>query len=63
MQVPFSSFDILGDEAIRAGLKTFSNWPTYPQLYARGELVGGCDIVLELASSGELKAALSPAAA
>ena len=62
LQVPFSSFDILGDEAIRAGLKEFSNWPTYPQLYVRGELVGGCDIVLEMASSGELKAALSPAA-
>jgi glutaredoxin-related protein len=62
VQVPFSSFDILGDEAIRSGLKTFSNWPTYPQLYARGELVGGCDIVLELASSGELKAALAPPA-
>ena len=62
MQVPFSSFDILGDEAIRAGLKTFSNWPTYPQLYARGELLGGCDIVLEMAASGELKAALAPPA-
>jgi glutaredoxin-related protein len=62
VQVPFSSFDILGDEAIRSGLKTFSNWPTYPQLYARGELVGGCDIVFEMASSGELKATLAPPA-
>jgi Grx4 family monothiol glutaredoxin len=61
--VPFTTFDILGDEAIRSGLKTFSNWPTYPQLYARGELLGGCDIVAELAASGELKAALTGAAA
>ncbi len=62
-QVPFGSFDILGDEAVRQGLKEHSNWPTYPQLYARGELLGGCDIVEELARSGELKAALAGGAA
>lgn len=50
----FGSFDILTDEAVRAGLKAYSDWPTYPQLYAGGQLVGGCDIVLELAQAGEL---------
>lgn len=52
--IQFSSFDILSDEEVRQGLKTFSNWPTYPQLYVNGELVGGLDIVRELAESGEL---------
>ena len=61
--MPFSTFDILTDEDIRSGLKTFSNWPTYPQLYARGELLGGCDIITELAAAGELKAALTGAIA
>ena len=59
----FGHFDILGDAAVREGLKTYSNWPTYPQLYVSGELVGGCDIVLEMAASGELKSALDKAAA
>ena len=59
--VPFAHFDILGDLAVREGLKAFSNWPTYPQLYCAGELIGGCDIVLELAASGELAAQLSAA--
>lgn len=52
--IQFSTFDILSDEEVRQGLKTFSNWPTYPQLYVKGELVGGLDIVKELAESGEL---------
>ncbi|XP_030225693.1 glutaredoxin 3 isoform X1 [Gadus morhua] len=53
--IQFSSFDILSDDEVRQGLKTYSNWPTYPQLYANGELVGGVDIVKELAESGELQ--------
>lgn len=53
--IQFSSFDILSDEEVRQALKTYSNWPTYPQLYANGELVGGLDIVKELAESGELE--------
>ncbi|CAJ1062853.1 glutaredoxin 3 [Xyrichtys novacula] len=53
--IQFSSFDILSDEEVRQGLKTYSNWPTYPQLYANGDLVGGLDIVKELAESGELE--------
>lgn len=56
--IRFSSFNILQDEEVRQGLKTFSNWPTYPQLYAKGELLGGLDIVKELAESGELKSQL-----
>ncbi|KAK3016449.1 hypothetical protein RJ639_007804 [Escallonia herrerae] len=57
--VDFGSFDILSDEEVRQGLKTFSNWPTFPQLYHKGELVGGCDIVMELRDGGELKSTLS----
>lgn len=57
--ITFGSFDILTDEEVRQGLKTFSNWPTYPQLYYKGELVGGCDIILDLKNGGELKATLS----
>lgn len=53
--VQFDTFDILTDDEVRQGLKTFSNWPTYPQLYVRGELVGGLDIIKELKESGELE--------
>ncbi|KAJ9583293.1 hypothetical protein L9F63_022364 [Diploptera punctata] len=52
--VKFTTFDILTDEEVRQGLKTFSNWPTYPQVYIKGELIGGLDIVKELKESGEL---------
>lgn len=52
--VQYSSFDILSDQAVREGLKSFSNWPTYPQVYVSGQLVGGLDIIKELAASGEL---------
>lgn len=55
----FGSFDILTDEEVRQGLKTYSNWPTFPQLYYKGELIGGCDIVLELHNNGELKDTLT----
>lgn len=57
--VSFGSFDILTDEEVRQGLKVFSNWPTFPQLYYKGELIGGCDIVIELRNNGELKSTLS----
>ncbi|CAI5966129.1 unnamed protein product [Closterium sp. NIES-64] len=56
--ISFGSFDILTDEAVRQGLKELSNWPTYPQVYHKGELIGGCDIVLEMKANGELKAEL-----
>jgi len=51
--VQFGSFDILSDSAVREGLKSYSNWPTYPQLYVSGELLGGLDIVKELVANGE----------
>ncbi|CAG8466498.1 7187_t:CDS:2 [Acaulospora morrowiae] len=54
-QVKFSSFNILTDEEVRQGLKEYSKWPTYPQLYISGELIGGLDIVKELVSSGSFK--------
>ncbi|XP_073143298.1 monothiol glutaredoxin-S17 [Henckelia pumila] len=57
--VDFGSFDILSDEEVRQGLKSFSNWPTFPQLYYKGELIGGCDIVMEMHKNGELKDTLS----
>lgn len=53
--VEFGSFDILSDEEVRQGLKELSDWPTYPQLYCKGELIGGSDIILEMHKSGELK--------
>jgi len=56
--VPFDSFDILTDEEVRQGLKVYSNWSSYPQLYIKGELIGGSDIVLEMQKSGELKKTL-----
>jgi monothiol glutaredoxin len=52
--VPFHSVDVLPDPALRRGIKTFSNWPTIPQLYVRGVFVGGCDIVREMHETGEL---------
>jgi monothiol glutaredoxin len=60
--VPFGSFNILADPELREGLKEYSRWPTYPQLYVKGKLVGGCDIVRELHERGELKPILDGAA-
>jgi monothiol glutaredoxin len=53
--VKYQSYNILEDQDLRQGLKEFSNWPTFPQLYVKGELVGGCDIVREMYESGELE--------
>jgi monothiol glutaredoxin len=53
--VGFSTFNILADADIRQGLKEYSNWPTYPQLYVNGKLIGGNDIVTEMYQSGELQ--------
>ena len=50
----FDTFDVLSDMEIREGIKEFSNWPTIPQLYIKKEFVGGCDIMKEMAESGEL---------
>nr|XP_006825967.1 PREDICTED: LOW QUALITY PROTEIN: glutaredoxin-3-like [Saccoglossus kowalevskii] len=57
----FSSFNILTDEEVRQGLKKFSNWPTYPQLYIDGELIGGLDIIKEMKENGELESVLPKA--
>ena len=57
--VQFKGVDVLADEDIRHGIKDFSNWPTIPQLYVKGEFVGGCDIVREMFEEGELRDYLS----
>jgi monothiol glutaredoxin len=54
MDVTFKGIDILVDPALRNGIKEFSQWPTIPQLYVKGEFVGGCDIIREMFSTGEL---------
>ena len=59
----FHSVNIFEDPELRDALKKFSNWPTYPQLYVKGELIGGCDIVLDMYRSGELKKLLTEAGA
>ena len=55
MEVKFKGIDVLADDELRQGIKEFSSWPTIPQLYVKGEFVGGCDIVREMYENGELK--------
>jgi monothiol glutaredoxin len=57
--VSFASHDVLQDGEIRQSIKSFSNWPTIPQLYVKGEFIGGSDIMMEMAQSGELEQLLS----
>jgi len=59
MGVPFKTANVLEDGELREGIKTFSNWPTIPQLYVKGEFVGGCDIITEMFQSGELSTLLT----
>lgn len=59
--VPYKSVNVLESDAMRNGIKDFSNWPTIPQLYVKGEFMGGCDIVREMAQSGELTTHLADA--
>ena len=59
--VEFKDVNILADAELRSGLKEYSNWPTFPQLYVNGQLVGGCDIVMSLNESGELPGVLGVA--
>ncbi|WP_342075934.1 Grx4 family monothiol glutaredoxin [Yoonia sp. SS1-5] len=54
MGVEYSDVNVLADDAIRQGIKDYSDWPTIPQLYVKGEFVGGCDIITEMTLSGEL---------
>ena len=58
LNVKFQGINVLEDENLRQGIKDFSDWPTIPQLYVKGEFVGGCDIVKELFENGELKSLL-----
>jgi monothiol glutaredoxin len=53
--VKFKAMDVLADPELRQGIKEFSNWPTIPQLYVKGEFIGGCDIVREMFAEGELQ--------
>jgi monothiol glutaredoxin len=55
LNVRFKGIDVLSDPSIRQGIKDFSNWPTIPQLYVKGEFVGGCDIIREMFQTGELQ--------
>jgi monothiol glutaredoxin len=55
----YATYNVLQDDALRQGIKEFSNWPTIPQLYVNGELVGGCDIMREMYQSGELQQVLA----
>ena len=57
---PFAHVNIFEDPEVREALKQYSNWPTYPQLYVNGELIGGSDIILEMYKSGELQKLVSP---
>jgi monothiol glutaredoxin len=52
--VPYKGFNVLENDDLRSGVKTYSNWPTIPQLYVKGEFVGGCDIIREMFQAGEL---------
>jgi len=55
LNVKFKGVDVLEDPSVRQGIKEFSNWPTIPQLYVKGEFVGGCDIIREMHDTGELQ--------
>ena len=61
--VPFETFDVLSDMEIRHGIKEFSEWPTIPQVYIKGEFVGGSDIMIELYNNGQLREKLAVALA
>ena len=58
--VSYASHDVLSDDALRINIKEYSNWPTIPQLYVKGEFIGGADIVHEMYDSGELSRVLQP---
>jgi monothiol glutaredoxin len=61
-KVPFESVNVLADPDVREGIKAYGNWPTIPQLYVNGKLVGGCDITLAMFENGELQPLLQSAA-
>jgi monothiol glutaredoxin len=59
LDVPFHSVDVLQDQDVRQGIKAYSDWPTIPQLYVKGEFVGGSDIMMEMFEAGELQALMA----
>ena len=59
LNVKFKGIDVLEDPSVRQGIKEFSNWPTIPQLYVKGEFIGGCDIIREMHDTGELQTLIS----
>ncbi len=59
LDVPFHSVDVLQDQEVRQGIKEYSDWPTIPQLYVKGEFVGGSDIMMEMFEAGELQALIA----
>lgn len=61
--VEFSTFNVLADEEVRQGIKDYAEWPTIPQLYVKGEFLGGCDIMIEMAADGSLAEELNKAKA
>lgn len=63
LAVPFETFDVLSDMEIRQGIKEYSDWPTIPQVYVKGEFIGGSDILIEMYNSGELREKLAIALA
>ena len=63
LAVPYETVDVLADQDIRGGIKDYSDWPTIPQLYVKGEFVGGSDIMMEMFESGELKQLVGATAA
>ena len=58
LEVPFTDVNVLADDTLRQGIKEFTSWPTIPQLYVKGDFVGGCDIVREMFENGELQGLL-----
>lgn len=60
LKVPFKDVNIFADPALRDGMKAYSEWPTFPQLYIRGQFIGGCDIVTDLFERGELEKLIRP---
>ena len=59
LEIPFKGIDVLVSDELRQGIKDFSQWPTVPQLYVKGEFIGGCDIIREMFKDGELQSLLS----
>jgi len=55
LDVPYQAIDVLENSSLREGIKAYTNWPTIPQLYVKGEFIGGCDIITEMFQNGELK--------